>query len=57
MTTIKKDPVDVVIVGFGWTGAIMGMEMTDAGLSVVALERGKNEIPILTLPIHELPMN
>ena len=41
MTTIKKDPVDVVIVGFGWTGAIMGMEMTDAGLSVVALERGE----------------
>jgi len=57
MTTIKKDPVDVVIVGFGWTGAIMGMEMTDAGLSVVALERGENETPILTLPIHELPMN
>ena len=41
MTTIKKEPVDVVIVGFGWTGAIMGMEMTDAGLSVVALERGE----------------
>lgn len=41
MTTIKKDPVDVVIVGFGWTGAIMGMEMTDAGLSVVALKRGE----------------
>lgn len=37
----KKEPVDVVIVGFGWTGAIMGMEMTDAGLSVVALERGE----------------
>ncbi|MEL7939026.1 GMC family oxidoreductase [Pseudomonas delhiensis] len=33
-------PVDAVIVGFGWTGAIMGMELTDAGLEVVALERG-----------------
>jgi len=37
---IKKDKVDVVLVGFGWTGAIMGMEMTDAGLKVLALERG-----------------
>jgi len=32
--------VDVVIVGFGWTGAIMAKEMTEAGLNVVALERG-----------------
>lgn len=32
--------VDAVIVGFGWTGAIMAKELTDAGLSVVALERG-----------------
>ena len=37
-TTLK--PVDAVIVGFGWTGAIMGQELCDAGLSVVALERG-----------------
>lgn len=57
MTTIKKEPVDVVIVGFGWTGAIMGMEMTDAGLSVVALERGENAIPILILPILASLMN
>lgn len=33
-------PADVVIVGFGWTGAIMAKELTEAGLSVVALERG-----------------
>ncbi|MCY0386837.1 GMC family oxidoreductase [Robbsia sp. Bb-Pol-6] len=33
-------PVDVVIVGFGWTGAIMAKELTEAGLNVVALERG-----------------
>ena len=32
--------VDAVIVGMGWTGAIMAKELTDAGLSVVALERG-----------------
>lgn len=34
--------VDAVIVGFGWTGAIMAKELTEAGLKVVALERGAN---------------
>jgi gluconate 2-dehydrogenase alpha chain len=33
-------PVDAVIVGYGWTGAILAKALTDAGLSVVALERG-----------------
>ncbi|HUA24915.1 MAG TPA: GMC family oxidoreductase [Steroidobacteraceae bacterium] len=33
-------PVDVVMVGFGWTGAIMGQQLCDAGLEVLALERG-----------------
>jgi gluconate 2-dehydrogenase alpha chain len=33
--------VDAVIVGFGWTGAIMAQELTDAGLSVLAIERGR----------------
>ncbi|HEX3917143.1 MAG TPA: GMC family oxidoreductase [Caulobacteraceae bacterium] len=33
--------VDAVIVGFGWTGAIMAQELTDAGLNVLALERGR----------------
>lgn len=37
---IKKDKVDVVLVGFGWTGAIMGQELTEEGLQVLALERG-----------------
>jgi gluconate 2-dehydrogenase alpha chain len=32
--------VDVLLVGFGWTGAILGQELTDAGLEVLALERG-----------------
>jgi gluconate 2-dehydrogenase alpha chain len=31
---------DAVIVGLGWTGAIMARELTRAGLEVVALERG-----------------
>ena len=39
MTTTLK-PVDAVLVGFGWTGAIMGQQLCDAGLNVVALERG-----------------
>ncbi|RZL67117.1 MAG: GMC family oxidoreductase, partial [Variovorax sp.] len=42
MATIKKPAVDAVLVGFGWTGAIMGMELTSAGLKVLALERGEN---------------
>ena len=39
---MKKPRGDAVLVGFGWTGAIMGMELTGAGLKVVALERGEN---------------
>ena len=42
MIDIKKPRVDAVLVGFGWTGAIMGMELTEAGLKVVGLERGEN---------------
>jgi gluconate 2-dehydrogenase alpha chain len=42
MASIKKPSVDAVLVGFGWTGAIMGMELTAAGLKVLALERGEN---------------
>jgi gluconate 2-dehydrogenase alpha chain len=36
----KKKRADAVIIGYGWTGAIMAKTLTDAGLSVVALERG-----------------
>ncbi|WP_168787430.1 GMC family oxidoreductase [Paraburkholderia aromaticivorans] len=41
MTSVKKPHVDAVIVGFGWTGAILAKELTEAGLKVVALERGE----------------
>jgi len=41
MTDLTMKPVDVVIVGFGWTGAIMAKELTEAGLTVLALERGE----------------
>jgi gluconate 2-dehydrogenase alpha chain len=37
-TTLK--PVDAVMVGFGWTSAIMAQQLADQGLSVLALERG-----------------
>lgn len=36
----RMRPVDVAIVGMGWTGAIMAKEMLDEGLTVVGLERG-----------------
>jgi gluconate 2-dehydrogenase alpha chain len=35
-------PVDVVVIGMGWTGSILSMELASEGLKVVALERGKN---------------
>ena len=37
----KLPRVDVVLVGFGWTASILGHELTEAGLNVLALERGK----------------
>ena len=36
----KLPSVDVLMIGFGWTGAIVSQELTDAGLNVLALERG-----------------
>lgn len=30
----KEKPVDVVLVGFGWTAAIAAQELTEAGLEV-----------------------
>lgn len=40
MVDVKMKRTEVVIVGFGWTGAVMAKELSDAGLEVVALERG-----------------
>jgi gluconate 2-dehydrogenase alpha chain len=37
----KLKPVDAVIVGTGVVGSIMAKELADAGLKVVALERGR----------------
>ena len=36
----KLPSTDVVIIGLGWTGSILAQELTDAGLNVVAIERG-----------------
>lgn len=36
----KLKEVDVVIVGLGWAGGILSKELAEAGLKVVALERG-----------------
>ena len=36
----KLPAKDVVIIGLGWTGAILAQELTDQGLDVVAIERG-----------------
>lgn len=33
-------PVDAVVVGLGWAGTILAMELAEAGLTVVGLERG-----------------
>jgi len=37
----KLKSVDVVLVGFGWTASILAQELTEAGLQVMAIERGK----------------
>ena len=41
----KLKEVDAVIVGLGWTGGILAKELTEAGLRVVALERGAIRSP------------
>ncbi len=49
-TTMK--PVDAVVIGLGWTGSILSIELAKAGLNVVALERGSNRdtAPDFTYP-------
>ncbi len=39
--TIRLKPVNAVIIGFGWSGALLAEALSAAGLSVLALERGK----------------
>jgi gluconate 2-dehydrogenase alpha chain len=42
---VRLKEVDAVMVGMGWTGAILARELTKAGLSVVGLERGPDRTP------------
>src|ERR1700757_2269902 len=44
--------VDVVIVGAGWTGSVIGKELAAGGLKVVVLERGQ---PRWTSPAFQAP--
>jgi len=41
MHTLNDAPVDILIVGFGWTGSLMARELADSGLTILALERGE----------------
>ena len=43
---------DAVIVGLGWTGSILGMELAEEGLDVLALERGadRDTVPDFAYP-------
>src|SRR5436309_4418391 len=36
----RLPPVDILIVGMGWTGGILAKELAPTGLKIVALERG-----------------
>src|SRR3712207_1847706 len=52
----RLKPVDVVLVGMGWTGAILAKELGEEGLSVVGLERGprRDTVPDWQSPaIHD----
>ncbi len=49
----RQDPhKNVVIVGLGWTGSIVGMELANQGLEVLALERGEDRD---TVPDFQYP--
>ena len=48
-------PVDVVIIGGGWTGLLMAKELSARSpVSIVVLERGRSRIPEYTNGMDEL---
>ena len=51
MSTIKLKPVDAIVVGTGICGSIIAMELANAGLKVVGLERGR-----MINPQHDFAM-
>lgn len=48
----QNKPVDVVLVGLGWMNSIMGMELTEENLEVLALEQGpdRDTVPDFAYP-------
>nr|WP_321982218.1 GMC family oxidoreductase [uncultured Cohaesibacter sp.] len=52
MATRTDPKKDVVILGLGWTGSILGMELAQEGLEILALERGedRNTVPDFQYP-------
>ena len=48
----KLKETDAVVIGMGFSGAILSRELTKAGLSVVGLERGE---PRSTVPDFQGP--
>lgn len=48
----REKKTDVVIVGLGWTGSILAMELAKEGVEVLALERGpdQNTVPDFAYP-------
>src|ERR1700724_3033749 len=53
MATRLKE-ADAVMVGMGWTGAILARELTKAGLNVVGLERGADRNPAEEFTLTQL---
>src|SRR5262245_10483316 len=47
----RLPPKDAVIIGLGWTGSILSYELVDAGLDVVAIERGPWRDTAMSFPI------
>lgn len=53
MAPKRLKETDVVLVGLGWTGGILAKELSEAGMKVVALERGiqRSTDPDFAVPI------
>src|SRR4030081_723821 len=51
----KLRRTDGVVIGLGWSGAILANELTDEGLDVVALERGPWRDTARDLSINFVP--
>jgi len=52
MASTRLPPTDVVLLGVGLVGSILGRELTKAGMRVVGLERGE---PRFTVPDFQGP--